>query len=438
MKRLVPLCTIPLVIAVLAFGVFNNPDNEPNHGFDLGLDLAGGVQLTYQADISELETTEVNGAISALQTVLEKRLNSLGSSDIRVPTETASVFSANNDDFYRVNVEIPGVFDVQEAKNLIGKIPTLEFRIGPSRNDPAGFGFVPSYETTEPTGISGKHVVTATISQSQHSANPSVDLSFDSEGGDLFFELTRDNTFHFLAIFLDGVPISAPVIQAAIPGGVTTISGNDFTYESAGELASNLKFGALPVPIELISTQSVSPSLGADIIEKGIWAGIVGFIVVALFIVLLYRLAGVVAVVALSFYALLLLTYFKFTGTDMTAAGIAGFIITIGMAVDANILIFERIREELADASQSVDTAIRNGFNRAWLSIRDGNISSIIVAVVLYYLTTSFVKGFALVFGVGVLVSMFTAIVVTRSLLLALAHESQTFRKILLGQTDQS
>lgn len=432
MKRIIPIFSTVIFFLFLSVGIFSNRDQE-NYAFDLGLDLAGGTQLTYEADITKADTNDIPGAVAALQSVLEKRLNALGSSDIRVTTEQASIFSGTADSHYRVLVEIPGVFDATEAKKLIGEIPTLEFRLGPSSISEEAFTWDPSYESTADTGISGKHVVTASISAGSSSLTPTVDLRFNQEGGDLFFELTRDNILHYLVIFLDGEVISAPVIQSAIPGGTTTISGN-FTYESAGELASNLKFGALPIPIELIATQSISPSLGHDIIEKGIAAGLYALIAILVLLIFWYRIAGLVAAVTLSLYTLLLLGYFKLTGTDITAPGIAGIVVTIGMAVDANILIFERIKEELSDTSSSVSQSITNGFSRAWTSIRDGNVSSLLVAVVLYFFTTSFVKGFALAFGVGVLLSMFTAVVVTRSLLLAIANDKDYFRKHLVGK----
>ena len=433
MKRLIPPLSFLFLSACLLLGLLRAEEHQVNYGFDLGLDLAGGTQLTYQADISELDPGDIGGVISSLQTVLERRLNALGSSDIRITTEQSSIFSPNNENYYRVNIEIPGVFDPTEAKELIGKIPTLEFRLGPSSVDPASFEWTPSYQSTEPTGISGKQVVTAVVSRTQHSVTPTVDLTFDSEGGDLFFELTRDNVLHYLVIFLDGEVISSPVIQTAIAGGITTISGN-FTYETAGELASNLKFGALPVPIDLIATQSISPTLGQDIIDKGLIAGVYALVIIALVMLWWYRLAGLIALFALALYTLLLLAYFKFTGTDMTASGIAGVIVTLGMAVDANILIFERIREEMVQGTQNLEESIRAGFSRAWTSIRDGNISSIMVAIILYYFTTSFVKGFALAFGVGVLLSMFTAVVVTRSLLLAVALSLPKDSKLLVGK----
>ncbi len=443
------------VIAMLAYYVAVSGSETENKGFDFGLDLAGGTQLTYEADISQLETTDVQGSISALRNVLESRLNALGSSDIKVTTETASVFSENNENYYRVNVEIPGVFDATEAKNLIGKIPLLEFRLevdqstllseiseaqtaGSSVEDLSTEEYFQALDALDPydlytaTGLTGRYVENAVLSTGNGSIEPTVLLQFDAEGSMLFAEITKNNIGRAMAIFLDGQVISAPILQAVILDGNAQISGN-FTTEEATALVRDLKFGALPVPINLVSTQSISPTLGTDVVSGGIDAGAWTFILVSLLLIFLYRIGGIVGTIALSMYTLLLLSFFKFTGLDLTAAGIAGFIITIGMAVDANILIFERIKEELRNDEQSVEYAIRDGFSRAWLSIRDGNTSSIIVAVILYFLTTSFIKGFALTFGVGVLISMFTAITVTRTILLAVSSDNKHFRNLLVG-----
>ena len=432
MKRILPICVFFSALVLLAFLLFRTSENTEYYGFDLGLDLAGGTSLTYEADISKIESRDVADAMSSLQAVLERRLNALGSSDIRVTTEQSSIFAQNSSQFHRVHVAIPGIFDSQEAQTLIGEIPVLEFRLGPDSRYGENFGFVPTYENTEETGIGGKHVKTASISSHANSFGATVDLTFNSEGGDMFFNLTRDHVGHYLVIFLDGQVISDPVIQTTIPGGVTTISGN-FTFEEASLLARNLKFGALPVPIELASSQSVSPSLGQDIISKGTTALGISLLIIVCILIALYGIAGLVASGALALYTLLLLGYFKISGTDMTASGIAGLVITIGMAVDANVLIFERIREEIQNKQQTLHQAICQGFDRAWLSIRDGNISSLIVACVLYFLTTSFVKGFALAFGIGIIISMFTALVVTRSLLVSASVDIPTVRKFLVG-----
>ena len=264
------------------------------------------------------------------------------------------------------------------------------------------------------------------------SNEPLVLLSFNSEGSDLFETITRNNVGEVLAIFLDGVPISQPVIQQAIPGGTATISGG-FTPEEARELVRDLNFGALPLPIELISSSAIGPSLGAETLSAGVVAALVGFVLVGLFMIAWYRVPGVVAVLALITYGAIVLSLFKLIPVTLTAAGVAAFILSVGMAVDANILIFERMKEELK-AGKPLDEAITDGFRRAWPSIRDSNLSSLISAFVLFWFGTTLIKGFALVFGLGVLVSMFSAISVSRTLLLALAFDwTRSRAKLFFG-----
>ena len=248
----------------------------------------------------------------------------------------------------------------------------------------------------------------------------------------MFSRITKENVGSQLAIFLDGQSISAPVIQEEIMGGTATISGN-FTPESARELVKNLNFGALPVPIELISTETIGATLGEEAVTRGLLAGIIGFAVVALFMVLWYRLPGLIATVSLTLYVLLMLALFKLIPVVLTAAGIAGLVLSIGMAVDANVLVFERMKEELR-SDKKLSQAVHDGFARAWLSIRDSNIASILSALVLFWFGTSLIKGFALVFGLGVLVSMLTALSITRTFLYALGKLSYTrLTKFLFG-----
>ena len=261
---------------------------------------------------------------------------------------------------------------------------------------------------------------------------PLVLLYFNNDGADLFEEITRNNVGEVLAIFLDGAPISLPVIQQVIPGGTATISGN-FEPEEARDLVRDLNFGALPLPIELISSGSIGPSLGADTLASGVFAGLIGFALVALFMIAWYRVPGLVAVVALLIYGAVVLALFKLMPVTLTAAGVAAFVLSVGMAVDANVLIFERMREELK-AGKSLDEAVRDGFARAWPSIRDSNLSSLISAAVLFWFGTALIKGFALVFALGVLMSMFSAITVSRTLLLALAFDwARSRAKVLFG-----
>ena len=279
------------------------------------------------------------------------------------------------------------------------------------------------------TGLTGQFVERAQLQfgsqQGVLSNEPIIILSFNTEGADLFKKITEENIGTQLGIFLDGALISSPVIQEAIPNGQATISGS-FTPDSARELVRDLNFGALPVPITLVSSQTVGASLGETALQESVMAGIWGFVFVALFLVLWYRLPGVIAVIALCLYVALSLAIFKLIPVTLTIAGLAAFILSIGMAVDANILIFERTKEELKGGKNLID-AIREGFHRAWTSIRDSNLSSISTGVILFWLGgTAIIKGFALVFVIGVLVSMFTAITVTRTLLLALGVRSES------------
>ncbi|MFH1631498.1 MAG: protein translocase subunit SecD [bacterium] len=267
----------------------------------------------------------------------------------------------------------------------------------------------------ENTGLSGKHVQGSAVAFDQSTGAPYVTLDFNDEGGDLFQILTEEQIGEVIGIFLDGDPISAPVVQNVIYGGDATITGS-FTLEEAKLLAQRLNAGALPVPVDLLSQQTVGPSLGAVSLERSINAALIGFALVALFMIAYYRLAGLLAVLALVVYGAVNLALYKWLGVTLTLAGIAGFILSLGMAVDANVLIFERLKEELI-SGRDLSTAIDEGFRRAWTSIRDGNITTLIAAAVLFTMSTSFIKGFALTLALGILVSMLTAILVTRVLL---------------------
>ncbi len=251
-----------------------------------------------------------------------------------------------------------------------------------------------------------------------------MSIEFNEEGAALFEKITTENTGEQLAIFLDGRMMSSPRINEGISGGKAVISGN-FTPEEARELGRNLNFGALPVPIVLDSTQTIGSTLGEEALHAGVYAGAVGFILLSIFMVLWYRLPGVIAVLALIMYVVMMLALFKLIPVVLTAAGIAGLILSVGLAVDANILIAERIKEELREG-KSVEDAIKEGFDRAWLAIRDSNIAHIIAGVILFWFGTALIKGFALVFSVGVVVSMISAISISRTLLIVLPVNAKT------------
>ena len=378
--------------------------------------------------------------MSALRDTIERRVNLFGVSEPIVQTETASALSGTSEQ--RLIVELPGITDTQKAIQLIGQTPVLEFRL----LKPGVTTLPPTMSTStisqyfEQAAITGKDLQSAEL-QFQGTTGalnqPVVVLHFNSHGASVFADLTKQNVGHYFGIFLDGEPISIPVIQEPIPDGTAVISGN-FTPDAAKALARNLNYGALPVPIELISTQTVSGTLGEKAVQDGLMAGLWGVGAVALFMFLWYRVPGLLATVALTLYIVAMLALFKLIPVTLTAAGIAAFILSIGMAVDANILIFERTKEEQRAGKGTYD-AIREGFSRAWPSIRDSNISSMITAVILFWFGTSLIKGFALVFGLGVLVSMLTAISVSRTFLLALGIDAKSgFARFLFGSGIQT
>ncbi len=424
MKTRVFALFLLIVAGALGYFVASSNSEAARFPFRLGLDLAGGTHLEYKADTVSVPAADVRDAMSSLREVVERRVNLFGVSEPIVQTE--ETLSGE----HRLVVELPGVTDLNEAVELIGKTPLLEFKLQQATAGTTTQIFVD-------TGLTGSLVSRAQLQFGAAQAGgvtqePLVLLYFNSEGADLFEKLTRENVGSVLGIFLDGQPISLPVIQEAIPGGTATISGN-FTPESARELVRDLNFGALPLPISLLSSQSIGASLGAETLAAGIFAGLIGFALVALFMVMWYRLPGVVAIVALSVYSILVLAIFKLIPVTLTAPGIAAFILSLGMAVDANILIFERTKEELR-AGKALEEAMKTGFKRAWSSIRDSNLSSLITAAVLFWFGTALIKGFALVFAIGVLVSMFTAITFSRLLLSSLAFGwTRSRAKFLFG-----
>lgn len=412
------LGSLLIVLVTIGAGWYSLSEKYP---FVLGLDLAGGTELTYEADIESLHADQdPNEAMSALRDVIERRVNVFGVSEPIVQVE-------NTGDSHRLIVELPGVTDIEEAVNSIGETPVLEFRLLSSQsidssNIVDGTVEIDPNELFVPSGLSGKQLESASVQFAQGQGAQTgafVAIKFDEEGAGLLADITRENLGEIMAIYLDGEAISTPTIQSEITNGEAVITGS-FTPEEARELARNLNLGALPVPIELVSTQLVGPSLGADVLGAGVQAGIIGLLFIAVFMMLWYRLPGAIAIVALVLYVALMLALFKLIPVTLTAAGIAGFILSVGMAVDANVLVFERMKEEM-EKGKDLSAVITEGFKRAWASIRDANISSLLTAIILFWFGTSLVKGFALVFGIGVLMSMLTALLVTRTLLVTAA-----------------
>ena len=424
------LIALILLLAGLLTGYFAVQVEETNFPYKFGLDIAGGTQLIYQADTSGVDANEILDSMSALRDVIEKRTNLFGVAEPLVQTETGSSLDDGQKE-HRLIVELPGVTDINQAIEMIGQTPLLEFKLVQEISPAADLKVEeeqdksqePSFAFLE-TGISGRVIEKAQLQFDSTTGEPSVLLSFNNEGKELFAKVTKENVGEILAIFLDGQVISSPVIREEIKDGKAQISGG-FTSQEAKTLVRDINYGALPLPIELISTQSIGASIGAETLDKGIKAAWYGLLAVILFLILWYRLPGLVASVSLLIYVSLVLSIFKLIPITLTSAGIAGFILSIGMAVDANVLIFERLKEELKNG-RDVHSALREGFARAWLSIRDSNISSIITAIILFWFGTSLIEGFALVFGLGVVVSMFTAITITRSFLLAIVFKKET------------
>lgn len=389
------------------FKYLNTEMSAPNVPFRLGLDLLGGTHLVYQADLSKSENKA--DAMQGVRDVIERRVNYFGVAEPLVQISGQD----------RLIVELAGISDVSQAIKLIGETPFLEFKETKADTqvilDAQQNGQRLTEDPLQSTGLNGKHLKRATVVFDQQTYQPQVSLELNDEGAKLFAEITKNNLGKIVAIFLDGVPISTPVVQSEIKDGNAVITGK-FTPVEAKMLATRLNSGALPVPISLVSQQTIGASLGAESLSKSLKAGIYGLVLVALFMILFYRLPGLVSVVALAVYVLIVLSFYKLIPVTLTLAGIAGFILSLGMAVDANVLIFARMREELK-AGKSIRASMHEGFSRAWLSIRDSHITTLIGAFVLYAFTTSIVKGFALTLGIGVLTSLFTATVVTRTLL---------------------
>ncbi len=413
-----------LILLVLAFGVGYYAYNKATT-YRLGLDLSGGSHLVFDADTSSIASADISDAMTSLSNVVENRVNLFGVSEPIVQVETGGVIGQTT---HRLIVELPGITDVKQAVDLIGKTPVLDFRLvkpGADKLTPEEKAKATVDDVFVQTGLTGRYLSHASLEFDQTTYTPRVALNFNSDGTKLFAQITKDNVGKVLAIFLDGQPISTPVIQTEIDSGQAVINGT-FSVDEAKTLVRDLNLGALPVPIALASTQTVGATLGQGALDASIFAGIIAFIAVGIFLILWYRVPGIVATIALAIYVALNLALFKLIPVTLTAAGIAGFVLTLGMAVDANVLIFERMKEEVRRGLE-LPVAIKEGFHRAWLSIRDSNLSSIITAIILYYFaSTPIIKGFALVFGLGVLVSMFTALTASRTILMAVGVKGES------------
>lgn len=526
-----------LVLAVLA-GIIDYPKGpditignwKQEIKVHLGLDLSGGTSLLYQADVSTIPEADRETAVSGVRNVIEQRINAFGVSEPNIQT-----IRTGSD--WRIQVDLPGITDVQEAIDRIGATPNLEFKIEGeplkytdeqlatireknaeklttaqevltrARNgedfealaeqytedtgSKATKGALGEFESGEmvaefndvvfnkatvgevypelvktiygyhiirvderqdeqkdaegkviqqskakahhillrttseeypsfgpnyvASGLSGNQLERADVVFDQNTGLPIISVTFNQEGKELFAQITRENIGKTIAIYLDGKIVMTPTVQEEIPGGQAIINGS-YTLQEAKEQVQKLNAGALPVPVSLLSQQNIGPSLGQESIERSLFAGLVGLLLLSFFMIAYYRLPGVLAVVALGIYTLIVLAIFKLWPVTLTLAGIAGFILSIGMAVDANVLIFERLKEELR-AGKPIQSAIEEGFKRAWLSIRDSNTSSLITCLILYWFGSPLIRGFAITLAIGIVVSMFSAITITRNFL---------------------
>ena len=408
----------------------------------LGLDLQGGVNLIYQADLSA--TQDKSGAMAGLRDVIERRVNMFGVSEPVVQVQGQD----------RLIVELPGVKDVQQAIKMIGETPYLEFdeqkteeeskpildKIKELQDAEAkGEDITKIKDWTlalqnpyfKPTELTGKYLKSATVNFDPTTYKPEIQLQFNDNGAKIFEDITSRNISKPIAIYLDGTSIIdttgdgkidvqdsyAPIVQNKISGGRAVITGS-MNVQTANDIARRLNSGALPVKIgDPISQETVGPTLGAVSLQKSLTAGLYGLLAVVVFMILIYRFPGFLASIALVVYVAITLSIFKLIPVTLTLAGIGGFILSIGMAVDANILIFARMKEEIK-AGKALGAAIEEGFHRAWPSIRDSNFNSLIVCAILFTFATSFIKGFALTLSLGIIVSLFSAIFITRIFLM--------------------
>ncbi len=444
-----------IILAILA-GIFSYPNfynkttdflnkklswtlpHFPEKPFVLGLDLQGGVSLVYQADLSQ--TPDKVTAMAGLRDVIERRVNMFGVSEPVVEIQGQD----------RLSVQLPGVTNVQQAIQMIGQTPYLEFdeqrtdaeskpildkikEVQDAVAKKADYTKIADWQLAlqnpyfKATELTGKYLTKATVQFDQTTYKPQIQLQFDDAGSKLFADITARNIKKPIAILLDGASIIdtngdgkidnqdnyAPIVQDKITGGKAVITG-DMSNQVANSLASRLNSGALPVKIgSPISQETVGPTLGTVSLQKSLVAAIYGLLAVALFMVVVYRLPGLLASLALVIYVALTLSIFKLIPVTMTLSGIGGFILSIGMAVDANILIFARMKEEIK-AGRSLDQSIDEGFRRAWPSIRDSNLNSLIVCAILFIVATSFIKGFAFTLALGIIMSLFSAMFITR------------------------
>lgn len=430
--------------------------------YTLGLDLQGGVELLYRADLEGVKKTNqdlerefsASKEMEKLKEVIEKRVNNLG---VREPEIQVQEIDGN----YELSVKLSGEIDPAQAKQEIGKTPLLQFKepkdnykdIIAKQEELNNLGDAEKQELYniflqkemlvngqkqpltysqqqkinpwllaledpfKETELTGRYLKAANVEFSEQNARePIVTLNFDMDGAKLFGDITERNIGKPVAIYVNNELISAPIVQEKISGGSARISGN-FDIKSANELAKNLNDGALNVPVEIISERSVGATLGRQSLKESVKAGMIGLGLVALFMILVYHFSGLLAVISLTVYIIASLCVFKlWPGFTLTLPGIAGFVLSLGMAVDANILVFSRLREELK-SGKSFDSALQDGFDRAFPAIRDGNLATFSEVLILYIFAMGFVRGFATTLGIGIAMSLISALVITRALM---------------------
>ncbi len=406
MRRFLPILIVVVGLAALAidFLPLDRPLSDPPQPIEtrLGLDLQGGLRGEYRA-LPDNGVAVNAEELATIRTIIENRINQYGVAEPIVQTQGGD----------RIVVEIPGVTNEQDVRGLIGSTGRLDFvEVPPARaNEVIPGGRIPADLEVV---FSGDKIASASAGFDPQNRR-AVDFVLTEEGARIFADYTRNHVGEQFAIVLDGIVQSAPEIQSAIPSGQGQISGT-FTQEEVNALVTVLRYGALPNAIEEVSFSKISATLGFDFLQQSLVAAAIGIALVFAFMLMLYRLPGVIACIALIFYSILVLAIFRIIPVTLTLAGIAAFVLSIGMAVDANILIFERTKEELR-AGKTLVSAVEAGFNRAWNSIFDSNMSSIITAAILFYFGSAVIRGFALVLIIGVLVSMFTAITVSREMM---------------------
>lgn len=406
----------------------------PKETINLGLDLKGGMHIVLEVDTSGLSADNKEGATQRAMEIIRRRIDQFGVSEPSISTQGQN----------RIVIQLPGVADRERALNLIGRTAQLSFRLvstdqdkivaalKPGGQPPAGYQImylkqeINGLKTEAPllvknkADLTGAHLVDAKPDFGGGFNEPQVRFSLDKEGGKIFATITERYIGRQLAIVLDEDVVSAPRIQSVIPNGEGVITGS-FSTEEARDLALVLSAGALPAPVKVLEDRTISPSLGQDSIRSGVLAGVWGFALVLIFILVYYLFGGIVANIALLLNIVLLMGGLAFFGATLTLPGIAGIILTIGMAVDANVLIFERTREELK-AGKKVRSAILSGYDKAFLTILDANLTTLLTALVLFLFGSGPVKGFAVTLSLGLIISMFTALYVTKSIFAVVAQ----------------